>query len=464
MDDLYCSEDKQSLKTLLLVANDIGKLKPEVHITFHAVTVLQRCKLFGITNPTDQVKVLLLTIEMSTWQCLSDSIKEGKGNYDETVDELLKILHPFDIGFMAAYKTKQRQNENPLVFANRLWATYHIGKGRTGNRDDSEYKNLLICNAHPKIKAKCGFLIDPQTHAYDEIIVLMQRCFNVLQKRKPLRSRNGGINKLGATGNSFHVNPCISVINKESSHYNDNIQSKVTNINSAQRHAPNRNMQTESQCYTYQTLAFKVHTLDNALKTEHRKHVLREIELQTKINSLRNGISSLQAQNIALQQTTSALQLSHIDAIGKYNTCHAEMVKCKKKLNDLQERYLHLSNVPLKVIKSTQTEHTGENCKIAIVSGYSDVFKKQKHSKYGTQNHDTERHTSDVLDESDTYDLSSLFCQDHNAQLTEVKDNGCVLGTLENMESMNHYGNFPTISDCENWCTFNSGTVNPLGA
>ncbi|OCT94612.1 hypothetical protein XELAEV_18012294mg, partial [Xenopus laevis] len=310
---------------------------------------------------------------MSTWQCLADSIKEGKGSYDDTVDELIKVLHPFDIGLMAAYKTKQKQNENPLIFANKLWAAYHIGKGRTGNRDDSEYKNLLICNAHPKIRGKCGFLIDPRTQAYNEIIVLMQQCFNVLQKHKPFRPGNSNANNLDVT--VFHAKPCISSINKENGHYNNNtFQSKVTNVHSAQRQTSKRSMQTAPKCNAYQTMVVKINALENGLKTEHRRNTLRELELHTKIDSLKNKVTSLQTQNNDFQQATHILQLSHKDAVVKYDLCHTEMVKCKKDLNDLQEKYTKI--VPLNAVKSTQTEHMGNNYKVATVSSTADKFEK----------------------------------------------------------------------------------------
>lgn len=103
-----------------------------MHITFHADNVLQQCKLLGVANSRDQVKVLLLTVNLDTWSSLPDHVKEGRAEYNETVDELLKILHPFDLGLIAAYRTKQENNENPLLYANRLWSGYYVGKERKG--------------------------------------------------------------------------------------------------------------------------------------------------------------------------------------------------------------------------------------------------------------------------------------------------------------------------------------------
>lgn len=93
-------EDRNGLH----IAN-IGKLLPGVHITFHADNVLQQFKLLGVTNSRDQVIVLLLPVSLDAWFSLPDRVKEGKVDYNETVDELLKILHPFDIGLVEAYRT-----------------------------------------------------------------------------------------------------------------------------------------------------------------------------------------------------------------------------------------------------------------------------------------------------------------------------------------------------------------------
>lgn len=73
---------------------------------------------------------------------------------------------------MVAYQITQSNEENPLVYANRLWAAYNTNNGNT-TREDMEYKNLLIHNAHPAIRIKCEHLIDPRKHSYEEVIGLM---------------------------------------------------------------------------------------------------------------------------------------------------------------------------------------------------------------------------------------------------------------------------------------------------
>lgn len=178
----------QPVKTLMSVADFIGKIKSNEHITSHATNVQQRCELLGVKSHSDQVKVLQLTLDAHTWNALPDSIKEGKGSYKETVAELQKVINPSAIGLMVAYEIKQNNEENPLLYANRLWAAYNTNNGKA-TREDIEYKNLLIHNAHPAVRVKCEHLIDPRKHSYEEVIGLIHRSFQAIQSYKQHRLR-----------------------------------------------------------------------------------------------------------------------------------------------------------------------------------------------------------------------------------------------------------------------------------
>lgn len=400
-------ENRQSLENVLLVANNIGKLLPGVHITFHADNVLQRCKLLGVANSRDQVKVLLLTVNLDTWSSLPDHVKEGRADYNETVDELLKILYPFDLGLIAAFRTKQENNENPLLYANRLWSAYYVGKRRNVHREDPEYKTILISNAHPKFKSQCGFFINPLKDSYQCIMDCMHNFFHVARKSKSVKSKIHHQSTNNTCLASHSTRELATFSNRKRHHYNYNAsKDKIC------RHGPA--VTSQRQIATCSPL--NVNPMESDLRLQHRKSVLKELTLITTITSLENEIELLKSHIHNWENTNKIMETSQHALKVKYEACHADLGQCNKELKEIKQSFDQIVKVPQKTVCSIQTQNKGRRANLSILSARTSPYGEQN---LNISNVETAKEIPDLMCHSDVYDLSNLFSPDPSVNVSE---------------------------------------------
>lgn len=401
-------EDRQSLENVLLVANNIGKLLPGVHITFHADNVLQRCKLLGVANSRDQVKVLLLTVNLDTWSSLPDHVKEGRADYNETVDELLKIIYPFDLGLKAAYRTKQENNENPLLYANRLWSAYYVGKRRNVHREDPEYKTLLIANAHPKFKIKCGFFINPLKDSYQCIMDCMHTFFHVARRSNSVKSKIYHQSTNNKTCLASHTTGEFATFsNRKRHHYNYNASK-----DKIYRHGPPGTSQRQiASCSP-----LNVNSMESDLRLQHRRSVLKEVKLISTITSLENEIELLKSHIHNWENTNKIMETSQHVLKVKYEACHADVVQCRKELKEIKQSFDQIVKVPQKTICSIQAENTGGGANLSMLSARTSPYWEQT---LNISNVEKAKEIPDLMCHSDVYDLSHLFSPDPRVNVSE---------------------------------------------